>query len=237
MPSERLPEEEQQAAGEHADNLFAIGRNAVKGGEFEKAYEAYVAAEDAAKGISGRASWRLMVRKHQGFMLIELDRWLAALALFDELVVFVEKLKAADHDEYVRGVLPDTFAEIYSGRLACLDHLRRFDEAREALAATLEEVGTPSTEVQRVLLTGAYLEEAKLAGNDHDYDRAFAAIDRLLKFCSQYDEESWVKSTRQEAAEMRRSLQVHARTAWPNARAQTGKPRSFLRALTKRRSE
>jgi tetratricopeptide (TPR) repeat protein len=234
MSDERVSEAEQEAAEQHAVRMYEIGRLAAIDKEWEKALTAYTAAIEAADGVEGRFTWRVMVRAKRGEALFQLDRPAEALAVYDELVALATKLKEDDSDTaYFREVIPNVLPRIYCGRVACLDQLDRYTEVRDAMPAAFEEIGTPSTEVQRLLLSGLHYQQAKLADIDGDYGQALKAIDELDRVCSESDE-PWAQERRREVVKLRQTVARHEQQASYTANSRERKP-GYLMRFRKRR--
>lgn len=228
MTSEQMsPDEPEQLGDERSRALFDAGQQASRDGEFLKAYEAYVEAEEAARNVPESARWRLRIRIFQATSLVRLDAYEKAMLLLDGLVSDVETLKSADALNGVDDQFSDELAAVFWSRLVCLDELGRFDEVGPALSALIDQVGSGQTVAQRNWLSGAYLLYAKAAAIGGEYRQANEAIDATLRLCSSFEEEPWVDGRRREAAGTRQNVAAY--------RSQCRKSRHVLRGLARRR--
>jgi tetratricopeptide (TPR) repeat protein len=206
-PSEQhLDLEQRQAAAQaRGTELFDIAQVHFRARKFEKAAEAFAAAEAEIKGVPALRIWEWRFQIRRAASLRQLKRMDEALAILDKLVADQKKLKAANLHPFPRDKWPDELPTMYWSRLSCLYELGRLAEARDAIPDLIEEMGSGSTPTQRHYLGSAYFLQASVAQSEGDYDQALRAIDAVLAHCGRHDEE-WAEPLRRIAAKRRKSV-------------------------------
>lgn len=207
-------DDDEGAAREHANKLFFRAQEQHTRGDMRKAAKTFAAAEAEMERVPGMFRMLVLLRARYGWTLYELRRPDLALEVFDRAIAVIEKVKAAgafeDNDDF-RVRRPDEIAHIYWGRARSLESVRRVDEALDAIAALIQEVGSGATSVQRSYVADAYLMQARIAEKRGRFDVAFKAIDQAIARCAGHDEPELKESLR-DAEQMQQSLRARVQT-------------------------
>jgi tetratricopeptide (TPR) repeat protein len=192
------------------NDLLMAGQRDLRRKRFKSAIANYERAE-AVLGASGNPNLWVVVRNRRAAALMSRHRWQEALSVYDELISEREILERVP-----REVLPDEVAAIYSGRALCLEKLGRLNEARDALPALIEEIGTGTGPNQQHFLADAYVLQARAAAANGQLTQSLAAIAAATALCSGVDDPG-VRRTLRDAQALERS--VRARVSKGSKRA------------------